>query len=89
MKRRSFLGYAVGMVSAAVASAQTAILENGKAVVCESSTIKCPLNHESCRRIDAPIAVGNDNRNYPSVGQVYDYHVFVCDRCGVIFAVKQ
>lgn len=73
MKLRSFLGYAVGVLSAAVASAQTAILENGKAVVCESSTIKCPLNHEG----------------YPSVGQVYDYHVFVCDRCGVIFAVKQ
>jgi len=82
--RRSFLSYAVGMVGSA-AVAQQAIMEGKKAVVCDSEAVKCPLGHDSCRVIDAPLAVGNDKYDYPEVSQLHTYHVLRCDVCKVLF----
>jgi hypothetical protein len=91
MMRRSFLSYAVGMLSAVGLAAQsgTSVMEKGKAVVCDAGGTKCPLGHDTCKRIDAPLVVGNGRQDYPDWGQIYDYHMFVCDQCGILFAVKQ
>jgi hypothetical protein len=83
--RRSFLSYAVGMLASISAVAQTATMQKGKAVVCSGSATKCPLGHETCVTIDMPLVVGNDNRNYPDVGQLFDQRVHKCDVCGVLF----
>lgn len=87
--RRTFLSYAVGMLAAAMplrGQQKAAVTEKGKAVVCDAGAIKCPLNHDSCQRIDAPIVVGNGNRDYPDYAQLYDVPVFVCDICGILFS---
>lgn len=91
MMRRSFLSYLIGAFTAAAALGQqkAAITEKGKAVVCEQGVIKCPLGHETCKQIDAPIVVGNDNANYPDYAQLYAYHIFCCDQCGIFFTLKQ
>lgn len=81
MTRRSFLAYGVGMASAA----QNAILEKGKAVVCDGDSVKCPNGHDTCQVINAPIAVGNDSYEYPEVAQLRNYHVLRCDVCKVLF----
>ena len=89
MKRRSFLSYAVGMLSAVGLAAQqsgTGLIEKGKAVVCPTQgTIKCPNGHETCRTIDAPIIIGNDNSSYPDWAQVVSKHMIECDICHVLF----
>lgn len=84
MTRRSFLAYGVGMAGSAT-FAQQAIMEGKKAVVCDSDSVKCPLGHDSCRVIDAPLAIGNDSYQYPDVKQLRDYHVLRCDVCKVLF----
>jgi hypothetical protein len=83
--RRSFLSYAVGMLAAISATAQTATMQKGKAIVCPSYSLKCPLGHDTCATIDAPLVIGNGNRNYPDVGQVFEKMVVQCDVCGILF----
>ena len=82
--RRSFLAWAFGLLGAS-AVAQKAIMKEGQAVVCESESIKCPNGHATCRIINAPLVVGNDRRDYPDMGQLYEYHVLRCDTCRVLF----
>lgn len=36
-----------------------------------------------------PLVVGNDNRNYPDVAQLFDYRLLSCTVCGVLFVEKQ
>jgi hypothetical protein len=72
----------------ALAVRQSAILQKGKAVICEGSTVKCPLGHDTCREIDAPIVVGNNNRDYPDSGQLFDTRMLRCQQCGVLFSEK-
>lgn len=91
MMRRSFLAYAVGMLSA-VGVAQSddhkTVMEKGKAVVCEGSTFKCgACGKDSCSTINAPMVIGNENRNYPEPAVLFQYRFVVCDNCGVLSAV--
>ena len=69
------------------ASAQTsAVMEKGKAVVCETSgTAKCPNGHDTCRSIDAPLVIGSGTRDYPDWAQLPDKHIIECDVCHVLF----
>lgn len=84
--RRTFVGRIIGLLGlTSFAFGQKAIMEKGKAVVCEGDPVKCPLGHDSCKAIDAPIAVGNDSYQNPDVGQLRDYHVLRCDVCKVLF----
>jgi hypothetical protein len=69
-----------------IAFGQEAVMEGGKAIVCDSGTATCPNGHKTCRKIDTPIVVGNDNRDYPDIkGQLFDYHMLRCDVCHVLF----
>lgn len=66
--------------------AQAAVLTGGgKAVVCEGEPIKCPLKHDTCKKIDAPIVVGTGTYQSPDVGQLSNIHIFMCMSCGIIF----
>lgn len=82
--RRSFLSYAVGML-ASIAGAQKTVMEKGQAVVCDGTTLKCPNGHMTCPTINATMAIGNDNRNYPETAVLFDYHIVRCDVCHVLF----
>jgi hypothetical protein len=75
------------MLAAIGASAQdkNAIIEKGNAVVCHTDVVKCPLGHDSCTVINAPLAVGNDSYQNPEVGQLTAFHVLRCDVCHVLF----
>lgn len=87
MNRKSFLAYAVGMLAAPFVFGQKeSVMEGGKAVPCDNGTMKCPLGHATCREIDMPVAIGNDNYQYPDVQQLREYHLFCCDQCGVLFS---
>lgn len=87
--RRSFLAYAVGMLSATAVAQQEAVMVNGSAKVCEGGDpVKCPLGHKTCRTINAPVVVGNDNYQNPDVGQLRDYHLMRCDVCHVLFTLE-
>lgn len=88
LRRRAFLSNLLVGIPA-LAAAQTGIVEKGKAVICDGSSVKCPLGHESCREIDAPIAVGNGNFEYPEVGQLHAFKMLRCQVCGVLFSEKQ
>lgn len=84
--RRSFLAYAVGMLAAMPVLAQKkAIVENGKAVVCDSDSIICPNGHQTCLSIDAPVVVGNGSYQNPDVGQLNSFHMERCEVCHVLF----
>ena len=84
MTRRSFLS-AFPFALPVALLAQSAILKDGKALVCSGATTTCPNQHKTCRNIDAPIVVGNDNRNYTESGQLFDKRVLECSQCGVLF----
>lgn len=94
IERRAFLacflgfpvaGQLVAWLCALPGQAQQAIMEKGKAVVCDREAVKCPNGHDTCAVIDAPIAIGNDSYQYPDVKQLRDYHVLRCDVCKVLF----
>lgn len=88
MGRRTFLWYGSGMMAVAQemwAKPQQAILEKGRAKVCDTEVVKCPLGHETCKKIDAPIAVGNDSYQYPEVAQIQALKLLMCEQCGVLF----
>lgn len=81
--RRSFLSFAVGMLSI---PAQRAIIEKGKAVICESDSLICPVCKEkTCPKIDAPIVVGSGSYQNPDVQALNDFHVIRCDNCHALF----
>jgi hypothetical protein len=82
--RRSFLAGAVGMMAGSTV-AQQAIMEGKKAVVCDSEPIKCPLGHDTCRVINAPMAVGNDSYQSPEAVPLPAFHFLRCDTCHVLF----
>jgi hypothetical protein len=83
--RRSFLGFAVGMVAGPLL-AQKAILEKGQAITCDSDSILCPVcKVKTCPTINSTLAIGNENRNYPEVNPLFDFHVVRCDMCHVLF----
>lgn len=86
MKRRSFIGWLLSAVG--VATAQKAIMEGKNAVVCDSDSVKCPNGHASCKVINAPLVVGNDNHSYPEESQLFNYHVLRCDQCKVLFTLE-
>jgi hypothetical protein len=83
--RRSFVGILLGLVGAA--SAQKAIIApNGHAVICGDESVTCPVcKQKTCKVINAPIVVGNDNHNYPDQSQLFDYHILRCDNCLAAF----
>ena len=78
------LGLAHGAIVTAT-FAQKAIVQNGQAIVCSTEAVKCPNGHPSCKSINAPLVVGNDDRNYPDQAQLYSYHVLRCETCHVLF----
>jgi hypothetical protein len=88
VKRRQFLerlAIAFSIVTGATLAQKSAVLENGKARVCDSDSIKCPNGHDTCRSIDAPLAVGNDSYQNPEVGQLREFHLIRCEVCHVLF----
>lgn len=87
--RRSFLSYGVAMISSLLATPQTAVLKGEKAIACDGAITTCPNGHKTCRNIDMPIVIGNDNRNYPEPRQLFDYRLMCCTSCSVLFVEKQ
>lgn len=98
MTRRSFL-WTGPMLAVCTATSQsqdvytkqgTGITVKGKAVVCDGEAVKCPFGHDTCREIDAPVAIGNDSYQNPEVGQLRSYRLLFCEwpGCGVLFARK-
>lgn len=81
-------GFLTSLVTALFGTsvAQTSITVKGKAVVCSGSSVKCPLGHETCRYIDAPVAVGNDSYQNPDVAQNRNFKMLWCQQCGALFA---
>ena len=90
--RRSFLAYAVGMLAAVapvLAQQKKTVMENGKAVMCDGDTFKCgACGHDSCRVIDAHMAIGNENANYPETSVLFDYRFVACENCNVLSVRK-
>lgn len=84
MLRRSFMSYVVTFF-AAMSAPQKAIMQNGQAVVCDSDSLTCPNGHKTCKSINAPVVVGNDNREYPDTAQLFEYHLERCQVCKVAF----
>jgi hypothetical protein len=86
MNRRSFLAYGVGMMAASAGvAAQTAIMENKKAVVCPAAATKCPNGHDTCKTIDLPLVVGSGTYQNPDVAPINGKNVIECDQCHVLF----
>ena len=101
MKRRSFMAFSPAMIAALrspviiaaigagmkAEAQQNAVMEKGKAVVCETNTgtTHCPLNHETCFTIDAPLVIGTGTYQNPDVGQLSSKHVLECDVCHILF----
>jgi len=88
MIRRSFLSSLVGMAASIPVIGQSAILEKGKAIVCDSGSTKCPNGHETCYTINAPLAVGSGTYQNPEVAALSAKIVLECDVCHVLF-IKQ
>jgi hypothetical protein len=65
--------------------------KDGSVHVCaeNTSTVKCPQGHETCRNINAPLVVGNGDYNYPNWAQLTTYKLLWCDTCGALFAEHQ
>lgn len=82
--RRNFISLLV-TVSPLALIAQSAIMQGDKAVACENGTITCPNGHKTCRKIDAPLAIGNDSYQNPECVQLRDFHLLRCDVCHVLF----
>jgi hypothetical protein len=88
MNRRKLLSWLAAFLPAMAVAQKSAVLEKGQAVVCDDTPVKCPLRHDSCKEVNAPLVVGNGNKDYPDAAQLFDYRVFVCDVCGVLFTIK-
>ena len=97
MTRRNFLSLGMAMVAAPALAKQVGpqlnlrnvnqngIMVKGKAKECETASLKCPNGHDTCRKIDAPLAVGNDSEANPECFQMRKVHLLACDACGVLF----
>jgi hypothetical protein len=68
-----------------LAMGQKAVMSGNRAVICDSESVLCPNGHKTCRIIDAPLVVGNDNREYPDQAQLFGFHVLRCSECHVLF----
>lgn len=90
MLSRLLLGIPVLASAQEIMRAQTGgVTTSGKAIVCDSgSVIKCPNKHDTCRYIDAPIAVGNDSYSNPEVNRIPNFRMLWCQQCGALFAEK-
>lgn len=84
MTRRKILGLLGALIPTSLL-AQRGTMQKGQAVVCSGESLKCPLGHETCSNINAPLVVGNGNKEYPDVGQLFEQKVHKCDQCGVLF----
>ena len=84
MTRRSLLSALSALIPASLLG-QKAIMQNGQAVFCTENAVKCPNGHTTCKVINAPLVVGNDNQSYPDSAQLFSYHVLRCDVCHVLF----
>ena len=61
------------------------VMEGGKAIQCDGDTFVCgACGKESCRTIDAHMAVGNENRSYPETSVLFDFRFIACDNCNVL-----
>lgn len=89
LSRRAFFSNLLLGIPALALAQKNAVLQKGKAVVCDGESLKCPLGHDTCREIDAPIVVGNNNRDYPDQAQIFEYKMLRCQVCGVLFSEKQ
>lgn len=87
MNRRGFISMLAGALPISLLS-QTAVMKDEKALACSGSTTICPNKHKTCRNIDAPLVIGNENREYPSPSVLFDYRILSCSVCGVLFAEK-
>lgn len=89
MTRRGLIGWFLGLCGIAAAQ-QVAVMEKGKAVVCDPGVqiVECPFGHKTCKKVDAPLAIGNDNRSYPDTAQLFDYRISVCDVCGIVWSPR-
>ena len=85
VRQRSFFSILAALLAIPAFGQKTAVMQKGQAVVCDGDAIKCPNGHDSCRTINAPLMVGNDNRSYPDSAQLFDYHLMRCDQCHVLF----
>ena len=86
MNRRRAFSYIAGLLASIPVFAQKqGVMEKGQAVVCDSGSTKCPLGHATCISINAPLVVGNGNRDYPDVAQLFDQRIHKCDQCGILF----
>lgn len=83
------MSYLIAMFAAIFAPAQTAVLKGEKAIACQGSTTTCPNGHKTCRNIDMPVVIGNDNRSYPDWSQLMEYRFLACSVCSVAFVEKQ
>jgi hypothetical protein len=92
MNRRTFVSFFSGVVGllagSALAQDKPTAMEKGQAVVCETGKTKCPLGHETCYEINAPLVVGSGSYQNPDVGQVFTKVELECQVCHVLF-IKQ
>lgn len=96
MNRRSFASTVIpvlvgflGFGRAGFGRAQSAVMKGEKAISCDGVTTVCPNGHKTCRNIDMPMAIGNENRSYPETHVLFDYKVMFCTSCSVLFVEKQ
>ena len=71
--------------STTISAAQEAVMQGDKAIACENGTVTCPNGHKTCRKIDAPLAIGNDSYQNPECVQLREFHLLRCDVCHVLF----
>lgn len=89
-RRAFFSNLLVGVTAIAEAKGfgQRSVMEKGKAVVCDGMGLRCPNGHQTCPTIDAPLVIGNQNRNYPDSTVLFDYTQVRCDICHVLFTLE-
>lgn len=85
--RRTFWQMALGLLAAPLLAQQKGITENGKTVICnDDGSITCPVcKKATCKTLNAPVVLGNNNREYPDQSQMYDYKLICCDNCRAAF----
>lgn len=87
--RRSFVtGILAALLTHKAVPQKAAVTPEGKVKVCPPnvSTVTCPQGHQTCRKIDAAIVVGNGDTNYPNWAQVPNSKLLMCETCSVLFA---
>ena len=83
--RRSFIGWAIALLGGS-AVAQKGITQNGQAVICDGNSVTCPAcKQKTCKILNLPIVLGNDNREYPDQAQMFEYKILCCQNCRAAF----